>query len=392
MAIQDPNFAPDQYLTRLLPTSSNRPATGSGKSSQTNPAIRKVRILSIDGGGIRGIISATIINYLEEAIQQQTGNQEARLCDYFDLIAGTSTGGILTCAYLTPNPNSEKKNRPMTAGQALDLYKVHGKEIFTLPFRRKLRTLFSFTEKKYSSRPMERLLQEKFGRDSRLSELVKPCLITSYNFSSDQAMFFNQLDAKADPSRNFRVWEVARATSAAPTYFEPVRLQSETGRGFPLVDGGLFAANPAMCAYIEAHKTAFSKVDPTRPMPDFPICRDMLMVSISTGNIRQSYDFEKVRRYNKIQWAKPAIDMMMSAGSNSVDYQMRNLFETCRQMHGGTQSNYYRLNPDLETADTCLDNVREKNLNALHQAGLAYIDRNRQLLDKIVGRLIDNGA
>jgi patatin-like phospholipase/acyl hydrolase len=64
---------------------------------------KMTRILSIDGGGIRGIIPGQILVILEEKLKAKTGNENARIADYFDLIAGTSTGGILTCAYLTPD-------------------------------------------------------------------------------------------------------------------------------------------------------------------------------------------------------------------------------------------------------------------------------------------------
>ena len=63
---------------------------------------RKIKILSIDGGGIRGIIPAVILNYIEKGLQTQSGNPNATLADYFDLVAGTSTGGILSCFYLLP--------------------------------------------------------------------------------------------------------------------------------------------------------------------------------------------------------------------------------------------------------------------------------------------------
>jgi patatin-like phospholipase/acyl hydrolase len=176
---------------------------------------KKVRILSLDGGGIRGIIPATILLKMEQMIQEKTGREDARLCDYFDLIAGTSTGGILTCAYLTPSPEPEKNGRPMTAGEALDVYLKQGKNIFHLPTSRKIKTLFGAVEEKYSASSLEAHLRKKFGK-RRLSELLKPCLITSYDIEKRRAFFFDQLNAKKQKSRDFDVWEVARATSAAP--------------------------------------------------------------------------------------------------------------------------------------------------------------------------------
>jgi patatin-like phospholipase/acyl hydrolase len=84
---------------------------------------KKIKILSIDGGGIRGIIPGTILNYLETALQKESGKPNSRLADYFDLIAGTSTGGILTCTYLTAD---DQGNSKYSAEFAVDLYMKNG--------------------------------------------------------------------------------------------------------------------------------------------------------------------------------------------------------------------------------------------------------------------------
>ena len=83
--------------------------------------MKKVRILSLDGGGIRGIVPAIVIQYVEEKLIEITKNTNARIADYFDLIVGTSTGGILSCFYLTPNPESgnDLPSSKYTAAKAL---------------------------------------------------------------------------------------------------------------------------------------------------------------------------------------------------------------------------------------------------------------------------------
>ncbi|MEG2071077.1 MAG: patatin-like phospholipase family protein, partial [Bacteroidales bacterium] len=91
---------------------------------------KKIRILTIDGGGIRGIIPAVILNYMEEEIQKRTGNANATLADYFEMIAGTSTGGILTCFYLLPAKDGDLKKSRYFAREAIELYKKYGKTIF----------------------------------------------------------------------------------------------------------------------------------------------------------------------------------------------------------------------------------------------------------------------
>ncbi|HEY9297975.1 MAG TPA: patatin-like phospholipase family protein, partial [Phormidium sp.] len=173
------------------------------------------RILSIDGGGIRGIIPGQVLVTLEEKIKNRTGNPDARIADYFDLIAGTSTGGILTCIYLCPDENNPTRPK-FTAKNAVDIYLDRGGQIFSAPFFKKLQSLAGITDEKYPSAPIENLLTEYF-KDLKLSQLLKPCLITAYDIEARKARFFTQHDAIKDLDQNYFVRDAARATSAAPT-------------------------------------------------------------------------------------------------------------------------------------------------------------------------------
>src|SRR4051794_8458418 len=94
------------------------------------------KILSIDGGGIRGIIPGQVLVALEKKLQEKTG-KESRLADYFDFFAGTSTGGILTCICLCPSENDPTKAR-FSAQEAVNLYIENGDDIFNVPFWKKV--------------------------------------------------------------------------------------------------------------------------------------------------------------------------------------------------------------------------------------------------------------
>jgi patatin-like phospholipase/acyl hydrolase len=216
--------------------------------------MKKITVLSIDGGGIRGIIPGTILAELEEILQRQS-NSDRKIGDYFDMIAGTSTGGILSCIYLIPDDNGKAK---YSAKEALDLYIKNGHTIFDRTFRQKIESLGGIVHEKYSEDHLYELLQNYFG-DVTLDKLIRPSLITSYEITDRRAVFFTSADARKDKIYNFYVRDVARATSAAPTYFPPAHIQSLNGQLFALIDGGVFANNPAMCAYAEARKLEFSK-------------------------------------------------------------------------------------------------------------------------------------
>jgi patatin-like phospholipase/acyl hydrolase len=244
----------------------------------------KIRILSIDGGGIRGILPGVILCRLEEKLQLITGRDSVRLADYFDFFAGTSTGGILTLSYLIP----DQSGRPLlTAKQSVDLYLKRGKDIFDVNLWQKLSSGFGIADEKYDERELENALQDTF-QEYWLSDLVKPCIISAYDVQQGRPHFFKQ-HKTTNSIYNFKVKDVARATSAAPTYFEAACVQNQVGASFPLVDGGLFANNPAMVAYSEVHNMEF------QGMPAKPTAKDMMMVSIGTGSKSKSYEYKKIK-------------------------------------------------------------------------------------------------
>jgi uncharacterized protein len=349
-------------------------------------AKKKIRILSIDGGGIRGILPGVILTYIEERLMAKEG-KDARISDYFDLIAGTSTGGILTCTYLIPardNNGIPTKRPKLTAKQAVDIYLDRGDDIFELSMWQKIKSKGGLTDEKYSSAELEEALNDYFG-DTLLSELLKPCLITSYDVKSRRAHFFNQIDAKETSTHDFPVKQVARATSAAPTYFEVARVKSVYGTPYPLIDGGVFANNPAMCAYAEARGIDFSKVLNDPEKFDKPHAHDMIIVSIGTGSTSKPYQYNDAKDWGMIQWIQPIIDIMMSGNSETINYQLRKIWETT-----GTPDNYIRLEPALYEANNEMDDASQKNLTALHEAGMKFVADNERLLDQIVAKLIEN--
>ena len=207
-----------------------------------------MRILSIDGGGIRGIIPGVVIENLENRLRTIADDPNVRVADYFDLVVGTSTGGILSCLYLCPGlaPNDR---RPMfSASDAVGLYLERGDDIFDVSLWQRFHSAGGSVDEKYSAEELEDALNDYLG-DCSLHKLLKPCLITAYDIRRRRAHFFRQ-----HRGRDFLLKDVARATSAAPTYFEVAKIKSlsRPRHEYPLIDGGVFANNPALCAYAEA--------------------------------------------------------------------------------------------------------------------------------------------
>lgn len=340
---------------------------------------KKIRILSLDGGGIRGIITCVILKYIEEQIQK-LDSPEARLGDYFDLVAGSSTGGLLASILLFPG--NDKKAR-FSVQEALDLYAKNGETIFNVSFWEHTLNIFGLFNEKISKRNLEKRLDEVFG-SLQLKDMTRPCLITSYDICARKAKFFSSHEADMS-LENFYVKDVCRATSAAPTYFEPARIKSLYGQEFTLIDGGVFANNPALCAYAEARKIPFSEILKDEEKPDFPNINDMIIVSVGTGEVLKPYYFEKFENAGKIRWIAPLIDILLSSNAETVDYHLLKMYESLGKRN---RQNYYRLVPQLAKASPEMDNVSPKNIYELIQAGLSFVDKNRELLNDIARKLI----
>ncbi|UBZ07289.1 patatin-like phospholipase family protein [Salegentibacter mishustinae] len=343
--------------------------------------MKKIRILSIDGGGIRGILPGTILTYLEDELKKKTNNPHTSISEYFDFFAGTSTGGILTLIYLIPDENGINK---YSARDALKIYLEKGEEIFNVPLRNKIESLGGIIDEKYPEADLEKNLEYYFKK-STLSESLKPCLVPSYDIRNRRAHFFTSIEAKRSKLYDFYLKDVARSASAAPTYFEATRINSRYGTPYSLIDGGVFANNPTLCAYAEARNIAFSKELKNPDKPDKPSAKDMLIFSIGTGDVKEPYTYEEYSDAGMLKWIKPLIDIMMSGNSETVDYQLKKIYET---LQPADSLDYHRIQPELIHADSAMDNARKENILALHEDGLNTVTENKEELDLIVDKLI----
>lgn len=343
---------------------------------------KKVTILSIDGGGIRGIMPGVILEYIESELRRIEGG-EVRIADYFDLVAGTSTGGILAGLYLLADENNPTRPK-YNASEAVNLYFLNGPKIFDINIWRRLDSLVGLSDEKYDASNFEKSLQQYFG-DSLLSDLLKPSLITAYDIEKRKAIFFTSKRAKETPIKNFKMRDVVRATSSAPTYFEPPLIYSQEGTSYALIDGGVFANNPALCAYAEARKINFNHVGKTI----HPCCEDMLIISMGSGARsmarKRPYLYKKYKDAGKLKWIPAIIDIMMSGNSETVDYQLMQIFDT---LAPEDKADYHRLDPDIGLASPKMDDAKPANMEALRQAGKAFIVENKDELDVIISKLI----
>src|SRR6185312_2332757 len=265
---------------------------------------KTIKILSIDGGGIRGILPATYLSILEENLQEITGNKNLRLAQCFDLVAGTSTGGLLSCIYLTPDDNAPSVPK-YTARQALEFYLGYGNSAF-IPNQQG-----GFH--KYLPTGLETGLANFFGT-LRLSQLIKPCCITAYDMIHCKPYFFDSDHAKTQPAADYFVKDVARATSALPGIFPPASVASVDNRIHTFIDGSIFAYNPALQAYIAAKNI-------------FPGAEDFLIVSLGTGLSQKTYTTAQIEDANEKNWAGLLADTAFSVQNDLTHHQLEAIFK-----------------------------------------------------------------
>lgn len=344
--------------------------------TKEEPTPRKIRILSIDGGGIRGLIPAVILAELEKILQRESGNSNARLSDYFDFIAGTSTGGILTCLYTVPKSYEENKIPRYEASVAVELYKKHGKDIFKKKILGDATVIF---DERYSAKGLEATLHKYLG-DACISSAVKPILITGYDVFERKTVFFTREAAQKHEARNYYFRDVARATSAAPTYFETVKIVSKGDIHSCIIDAGLFVNDPTMCAVVEVMKSSSAILNRK------PELKDLYIFSLGTGKEQQRYKYEDIKDYG-LRWIMPIIDISMSGSAEVVSFQLKKIFGISDK----PTDNYVRIDPELKSATKNMDDVSTENIANLVDAGLSCVLKNIGKLENVAKNLINYG-
>ncbi len=270
-------------------------------------------ILSIDGGGIRGIIPARILEWVEA----KTGKPIATL---FDMIAGTSTGGILAMG-LT-KPNAGRTGPALSANALVKLYEEQGGTIFNRSLWHVVEALDQLNGPKYDGEGARAALTQYLS-GARLKEAQTRVIVTAYEIQERKPFFFKSWVAKSDAASDFDMVDVARATSAAPTFFPPVQVTS-AGHAFAFIDGGVFANNPTMCAVADAWKLWPGD--------------DLLVVSLGTGNTDRTIAYDRAKGWGLAQWAHPLIEILIDGVTDTVDYEAREAV---------AEGQYYRFQTDL---------------------------------------------
>jgi uncharacterized protein len=340
-----------------------------------------IRILALDGGGMRGVMSARVLVELERL----SGRPIAGL---FDVIAGTSTGGLIALGLTKPGGDGKPD---LTAREVLDTYVKYGKTIFPrVQFRplrwEQLRTsrpiiaqrfgAFAsparYGNARYSREGLRALVHEMLG-DARLSEAMADVIVPSYDWKAGRPFVFRSRGARNGDLIDPTMVQVALATTAAPTYFPAFRLRAPE-RELVLIDGGVVANNPASIAYYES---LYHSYIGGRGEPNF------LAVSLGTGQPP-----EPIPTYQELwsrNWLRLGMGMLGVVFDGSSEIIDELLTEVVRFKHPG--SRYWRLNTELRGVRLNMDDASDGQIERLIGLAEQMISDRKNDLAEIVGLL-----
>ncbi|XP_052200396.1 patatin-like protein 7 [Diospyros lotus] len=314
------------WIPKQITPAVEQAATDNGVQAVKNQR-GKICVLSIDGGGMRSILSGKALAYLENALKTKSGNPDARIADYFDVAAGAGTGGMFAAMLF----GTKDHRRPIfQADDTWKLLSTQGKD-FYCGGGRIFRRIFRRSE----AAGLEKAVKEMFidnGRSLTLKDTLKPVLIPCYDLSNSASFVFSRADALETDGFDFRLWEVCGATMAEPPRLGPVVVRSVDGRTRCVaVDGGLAVNNPTAAAITHV----------LHNKQEFPFVRgveDILVLSLGTVQILEgSYGYEQVKRWKTKDWARPMARISGDGSADLVDHAVAMSFGESRS------SNYVRI-------------------------------------------------
>ncbi len=310
------------------------------------------RILSIDGGGVRGVIPARILHALEEISHKP-------ISELFDLIVGTSTGGLIALGLVCPSKN---KTPQYSAKDILNFYLEKSNQIFQHSFFRSIFTGGGLWAAKYDRKPLDTLLNQ-FFQDTLLSEALRPVTIPTYSLTKGCPNVITSWPSPEDP-QDYYMRDIAGATTAAPTYFDPKVFHDKKGNLHIEADGGIFANNPETIGVTEACKFNSS------------LSRDTVYVlSIGTGSPKLNQDANKLTNSGVIGWVIKAnlIDIMINADNDWYNDEISILYP---------QSN--RLQVALPDRLGQMDNASQDDLQGLLNITESFLNTNLKKIENIL--------
>ena len=325
---------------------------------------RLIRVLSIDGGGIRGIIPAIFV----AEIERRCGKPAWQL---FDVIAGTSTGALVTGFLTRPDPYSGDGVVDYYSGPRADHF-------FRRSLLYRLRSLDGFLRPKYPASTHVGALREALGDTAELKDLLTDVAIPMFDLKSraPRTFVFTREAARRDPERNFPLWKVVRAASTASGSYPGWLMASASGKiAHHPVDGGIYVNNPA----IEGLSHAVEMNGGVDAVAAGEI--DVLMVSLGTGYHDEPLDTRHERHWGFLGWAPHLMDLMFEGQAEAAHCHAREMLPA-----SGLFRHYLRLQAVLP-APYKLDDIAPEVRRELVAAAERTVAEQSADIDRICGEL-----
>ncbi len=331
----------------------------------------QARILSIDGGGAKGIVPAVILEHIENKLQDLAKNPAVRLSDFLDFTAGTAAGALTSTMIITPN----EKGRPAyTMKEIIDNLFIFSKVYYR---KKDWRTLWGKTGSKY---PAEEVIAAhlKVFDHWKMKDLLKPTAITGYDILNRAPVIFTNRDG-SDKHTDYYVKDIVRGSAASPAWINPVEFRDGVNKNI-IVNSNVIANNPGTVAYVEAGKTPeivdkFKMISP----------ENTFLISIGTGQTKlPSFSFDNVRNWNKSKWFDLVTSMSIQSSTILPHYKLRSLYDAFH-----CENNYIRLDPTIMLGSSNIMDTSNKNMRHLLQDATNFVMANKELLDDIATQLFN---
>lgn len=325
---------------------------------------RTVRILAIDGGGVRGLIPALILAEIEKRCARPVWR-------LFEVVAGTSNGAVMAMLLTRPHPHP--------AAEVVRIYTEDSREFFRRSFFHAVVSLDGWLAPKYPAQPIESTLRRFIGDEAELKDAVTEVVACTYLLKSrwPRVELLSRHAARSRPGCNFRMWEAARASCAAPGYFPGPTITSTDGtRTIHPIDGGVYANDPAVVGLSHAISLEKDKAG----LLDGRV--NHLLVSVGTGFHDEPILPERSSRWGLLGWAPRLLDVVFEGQADLATRETEQLLHSSRSLR-----RQFRLQVPLSRA-SALDDVSPANVDFLKRSTQRFIDERGPELDTICQELV----
>ena len=338
--------------------------------------IRKL-ILSLDGGGIRGLVSIRVLQALESRLRQR--GLDRPLYETFDLIAGTSSGGVIAAGLTAPHPDGTPNRPAASLDDIRRAFEDHGTDVFQRDWATRLRRMIvsrtGLLDETYDARPLEKGLKKVLGWSSMRSALTRVAL-TAYDLEQRRAVIMTGGEPGSDDPDDYLFWQAARATSAVPTLFEPA-LVDNLGNGSQqfLVGGVMFGTDPSLIAYAHALDLGWD-------------ADEIFVLSVGTGTAEDHpIHRDRATDWGAMGWTNPAngsplLSVLFNAQTQMTSWQAE------RMLNQGT-THLVRVTGKLPEESVRIDDARPGNIRRLNDAADRIIRDNARALDQVAEIICD---